>query len=376
MLWGFGLAMFAAASPSAASGGASAGGAFASQAAVIDAVACVARCATIDSAKPGSLVRLRGKRMRSVRKIVFLGARGSADDITVKALRARATSVDAIVPDRAPSGPLMAINRDSAPSRASRAAVSILRTGASSGPLDVKVVGRRVFVGAARPARVDVLARSAMAVTVMLVRLGDGVTIASWPLGVIAADVVRTVTWDGTVAGVAQPPGRYEFRVAPQAAAQAAQLAEPLAAGAFDLVDHKFPVRAKHNYGEGMAGFGAGRNGHSHQGHDVFAACGAPLVAARGGVVKLNQNEANAGNYLVVDGAGTDVDYVYMHLQGRSPLVKGATVLTGQVIGKVGQTGVASGCHLHFEMWTAPGWYTGGVAVDPLASLKTWDAYS
>ena len=41
----------------------------------------------------------------------------------------------------------------------------------------------------------------------------------------------------------------------------------------------------------------------------IFAACGTPMVAARGGVVKLNQNEANAGNYLVIDGAGTEVDY-------------------------------------------------------------------
>ncbi|MEA2190222.1 MAG: hypothetical protein QOI73_343 [Solirubrobacteraceae bacterium] len=379
MLWGIGLAVFAAAPAAAAgdtSGGASAGGAFASEAAVISAVSCVARCATTDSVKPGSLVRLRGKRMRSVRKVVFLGARGPADDITVKALRARSTSVDAIVPDKAPSGPLMAINRDSAPSRASRATVSILRIGASSGPLDVKVVGRRVFLGAARPARVDVLAHSPLTVMVTLVRLADGATVASWPLGALAADVVRTVTWDGTIGGAPQPAGRYEFRVTTQAAAQAAQLPEPLSAGAFELVDHKFPVRAKHNFGEGIAAFGAQRNGHVHQGQDVFADCGTPLVAARGGVVKLNQNEANAGNYIVIDGAGTDVDYVYMHLRERSPLAKGASVLTGQLIGAVGRTGDATACHLHFEMWTGPGWYSGGAPVDPLPSLRAWDAYS
>jgi len=50
--------------------------------------------------------------------------------------------------------------------------------------------------------------------------------------------------------------------------------------------------------------------------------------------------------------------------------------LTGQAIGNVGDTGDAHGCHLHFELWSAPGWYTGGAAVDPLAFLKAWDAYS
>ena len=52
---------------------------------------------------------------------------------------------------------------------------------------------------------------------------------------------------------------------------------------------------------------------------------------------------------------------------------KGDPVVTGQPIGFVGRTGDATACHLHFEMWPAPGWYTGGSAVDPLPSLKSWD---
>ena len=272
----------------------------------------------------------------------------------------------------------MAINRDGAQSaRQPRRRVRPAREGRAATPLEVKVVGKRVFVGAARQARVDLLARQPVAVAVALVRLSDGAVVQGWPLGVLAPGVVKTVTWDGTIAGVSQPIGRYEFRVFNQAAgAQAAQTPAPLAIGSFDLVDHKFPIRGKHSYGTGAAAFGAGRSGHSHQGHDVFAACGTPLVAARGGVVKLNQNEARAGNYLVIDGAGTDVDYVYMHLAERSPLKKGAIVMTGQPIGLVGDTGVAVGCHLHFEMWGKPGWYTGGAPIDPLPFLKAWDAYS
>ena len=42
----------------------------------------------------------------------------------------------------------------------------------------------------------------------------------------------------------------------------------------------------------------------------------------------------------------------------------------------VGETGDATACHLHFEIWTAPGWYEGGSPIDPLPYLEKWDRYS
>ena len=48
-------------------------------------------------------------------------------------------------------------------------------------------------------------------------------------------------------------------------------------------------------------------------------------------------------------------DYAYMHLQAPRAVRKGAAVAAGQPIGAVGQTGNARGCHLHFEIWSAPG---------------------
>jgi murein DD-endopeptidase MepM/ murein hydrolase activator NlpD len=109
---------------------------------------------------------------------------------------------------------------------------------------------------------------------------------------------------------------------------------------------------------------------------DVFARCGAPLVAARGGTVKIVKFHARAGNYLVIDEAGSGVDSVYMHLRDPALPAKGDRVHTGDPIGYVGDTGRASGCHLHFELWSAPGWYTGGSPFDPLPALKDWDAFS
>ena len=107
-----------------------------------------------------------------------------------------------------------------------------------------------------------------------------------------------------------------------------------------------------------------------------MAACGVPLVAARGGIVQYSEYEANAGNYIVIDGKGTPNDFMYAHLAEPSPLQAGETVRTGQPIGIVGDTGDASACHLHFEIWGPPGWYEGGSPFDPLPALEQWDAYS
>jgi murein DD-endopeptidase MepM/ murein hydrolase activator NlpD len=59
-----------------------------------------------------------------------------------------------------------------------------------------------------------------------------------------------------------------------------------------------------------------------------------------------------------------------------SPHKLGQTVRTGEFIGRVGETGNASGCHLHYEMWGAPGWYEGGSFLDPVPPMKKWDRYS
>ncbi len=65
-----------------------------------------------------------------------------------------------------------------------------------------------------------------------------------------------------------------------------------------------------------------------------------------------------------------------MHLTEPSAFDRGDRVLTGQRIGTVGDTGNARGCHLHFELWRKPGWYSGGRAFNPLPALRDWDSYS
>ena len=81
------------------------------------------------------------------------------------------------------------------------------------------------------------------------------------------------------------------------------------------------------------------------------------MYAARGGKVQTVQYHSSAGYYVVIDGAKTGVDYVYMHMNKRGLPKKGEKIKTGEQIGLNDETGNASGCHLHFEMWSAPGWY-------------------
>lgn len=132
--------------------------------------------------------------------------------------------------------------------------------------------------------------------------------------------------------------------------------------------DGAFPVRGKHTYGDGL---GAGRG---HQGQDILANCGKKVVAAEPGRVRLVDYQASgAGHYVVVKGKGKSYDYVYMHMLKRLSVRKGERVKAGEQIGRVGSTGRSTACHLHFEMWRAPGWYRGGRLTDPKPFLKRWD---
>ncbi len=127
-----------------------------------------------------------------------------------------------------------------------------------------------------------------------------------------------------------------------------------------------FPVRGPHEYWDGM---GAGRG---HDGVDVGSPCGTPLVAAQAGRVRFTKYHARGGNYAVIDVKGSSLDMAYMHLREPAGVRPGQTVAAGQLIGHVGDTGNASGCHLHFEIWEGP-WYGGGAPIDPMPFLVAWD---
>ncbi|UJA20756.1 M23 family metallopeptidase [Thermoleophilia bacterium SCSIO 60948] len=192
-----------------------------------------------------------------------------------------------------------------------------------------------------------------------------------WKLNNVESGVRKRVRWNGaTRSGKPVKGGQYYFRVREQDGPEA-ERAKAKGGRTVKVYQHIFPVRGRHSYGDG---FGAGRG---HQGADVFANCGTKMVAARAGKVQYRGYQSSAGNYVVIDGKATKRDYVYMHLTRPAKVRQGKRVKAGQTIGKVGETGNASGCHLHMEVWRG-GWYEGGGKPERRIKklLKGWDRYS
>ncbi len=127
-----------------------------------------------------------------------------------------------------------------------------------------------------------------------------------------------------------------------------------------------FPIRGPHEYWDG---WGAGRG---HQGVDVGSPCGTPLVAVGAGRVRFVKYHARAGNYLVIDLKESILDLAYMHLREPASVRPGQSLAAGQPVGLVGDTGNASGCHLHFELWEGA-YYGGGSPIDPMPFLTSLD---
>ena len=98
----------------------------------------------------------------------------------------------------------------------------------------------------------------------------------------------------------------------------------------------------------------------NHGGIDIGAASGTPIKAYAAGTVVQNVAwNKSAGNYIKID-HGNGVASRYLHMVEPSPLAVGTVVTAGQEVGKVGNSGVGTGAHLHFEI------HINGEKVDPL----------
>jgi murein DD-endopeptidase MepM/ murein hydrolase activator NlpD len=338
-------------------------------------VTCLQTCAGVRKATEGSKVQATGRHLRNVKQVLFDSGDGQ---IAVDPISTSRRSVKAKVPNGAKTGkPKVVDAYDGSSSSPKELEIVPPDQIPDDGGFDLKQAGatpnKAYFYGKKKPRVKYMFAGSgAVDVRIDIVKMKSGAVIDSFTEEGVQANTVATATWDGKKSsGKPANNGHYRFRIGPMSGGKVESTKE----AKFQYYRFKFPVRGPHTYGDGV---GAPRAGHTHQGQDVLAACGTKLVAARGGKVQWKDYQGSgAGNYIVIDGKKTDHDWAYMHLRKPSPLDKGDKVKTGEKIGNVGDTGDASGCHLHMEEWSGPGWYEGGNFLKSITKhLKKWDSWS
>lgn len=217
------------------------------------------------------------------------------------------------------------------------------------------------------------------------VRTGRTVTLR-WPKGAVAPRsgryVVRLHVKDSrghTLRRTSARPGRTVLRVrpvpapprpAPVPTTPAPLLPAPAVSPGGRGV---FPIRGPFSFGGAGSRFGTARDGHRHEGQDIAAAAGQPVVAPYAGTISSTDYQAGgAGEYVVLD-AVDGRDYFFAHCTRNSTVVRrGQSVPAGAQLCQVGSTGASSGPHLHFEIWRV-GWRVpGGAPIDPLPELRSW----
>jgi murein DD-endopeptidase MepM/ murein hydrolase activator NlpD len=318
-------------------------------------------------------VRIAGHHLAHVVEVSFHGAAGP---IAVAPDATSAGHVVATLPAGAVSGRLRLTTGAGADDRTNKP-LRVVDAGELPNHLRLRsgsVRPHRAFFDG-RPkirARYSFVAANPTDVVVEVVRARDGKVVQRTQIPHQRPFARHRRAWNALEAdGDVADDGRYRFRVGEQGR-------RLHGVGSVVLHAYRFPVRGSHGYGGYLQSFGAPRSGgRTHQGQDVYAACGTPLGAARGGRIQVRAYDPVLnGNFVVIDGRKTSADYLYAHMTSPSPRHQGRRVHTGQRIGSVGKTGNArtTPCHLHFEIW--PHGYHHGSPIDPKPSLRRWDSWS
>ena len=333
----------------------------------ISGVSCIARCLDLTTVAETGTIEIDGTGLDSTAVVKLKAGDGT---LKVEPTDVTDTAVTARVPVGASSGKVRVISdagtKTPAPVAIDVVPKSSVDDASGFSVQSAEAAPHKSFFKAKRESELDYLfkADARTDVRIDVVDKGTGETVDSEVRRNQRPFASHSFRWDGlNDANKVARNGDYRFKISPLSGGAGAS-------AGFSYYDHIFPLRGRHTYGDGL---GAGRG---HQGQDVFARCGTKIVAARGGRVQTNAYQSAAGYYIVIDGAKTGRDYVYMHMERGGRPKEGARVHTGDVIGHESDTGDAQGCHLHFELWSAPGWYEGGHVLNPTGPLRKWDKYS
>jgi murein DD-endopeptidase MepM/ murein hydrolase activator NlpD len=123
------------------------------------------------------------------------------------------------------------------------------------------------------------------------------------------------------------------------------------------------------DYGSVEAAFGNAR-GRPHEGQDIFAPAGTPVVAPAEGTVIDGGYDGGRGNWLSIYDPERKLTYSYFHLVDAAEVATGDKVKAGERVGQVGCTGSCYGDHLHFEVRDGEDPYA--TAIDPMPYLTKW----
>lgn len=153
----------------------------------------------------------------------------------------------------------------------------------------------------------------------------------------------------------------------PSPATAASAVIEPGPTGALPGGSHVYPLAGPSTFGDDWLASRPG--GRYHEGIDLFASRGTPVVAvADGTLFRVGYSGISGYRFWLRDSAGTE--FFYAHLDGYSPAAReGATVTKGTVLGYNGDSGDAKGTspHVHFEIH--PG---GGGPIRPYPIVSGW----
>jgi LysM repeat protein len=134
------------------------------------------------------------------------------------------------------------------------------------------------------------------------------------------------------------------------------------------------------DYGDGRSWTEAGVMARKHEGVDIFAAIGTPILSATDGVI-IRKGWSSMGGWRITIRSG-NIAYYYAHLSGYSANIKlGDRVTKGQLIGYTGDSGYGpEGTtgqfvpHLHFGMYDLSN--NSWVPMNPYPYLKNWESRS
>lgn len=129
------------------------------------------------------------------------------------------------------------------------------------------------------------------------------------------------------------------------------------------------PVAAPVDYGTAINTFGGGGM-RTHEGQDMFAPEGTPVVSPTATEVLETGTDGGRGNWAALWDSAAKHTYVYMHMREPADVEAGEQLDPGQRVGLLGCTGSCDGAHLHFEIREGRSPYA--KPIDPLPELRRW----